>query len=182
MMHLEMLLKGFGVNILITAATVCLLLIPGILLTFLAKKFPVIGKIFGWLSIPWECICPVAMIVWLSFLDPTARIMLGEINIYRCLLVILSLILAYMGYMPARFVPEYSFLKNVLYNGFGMISAVFKWSFCAFIIGCPDLLHYARCVSITHYRYGIVLTALAASFVCLFVIELLRRIIKQFMK
>ena len=182
MTDLQMYIKGLNVNILITAATVCLLLIPGILLTFLAKKFPVIGKILGWLSIPFECICPIAMILCLYYVIPTSRLMLGGIEISVIFKAILALTVAYLGYMPARFVPEYSFLKNVFYNVLGLISAVFKWSFCVFVVGGQDLLFYARNIMLQTYKSGRLWTPLIISFVCLFGIEVLRRIIKQFMK
>ncbi len=182
MEYIGMLMKGFGGNLLITAVSVGLLLIPGFLLTVLAKKFPVMGKIFGWLSIPFECICPVAMILCLYYLMPGVRVMFGGINVYSFFVAILGLTVAYMGYMPARFVPEYSFLKNVLYNGLGMISAIFKWSFCVFVIGCPDILHYARNVMNRTFRTGVYWIPLVVSFACLLGIEIIRRIVKQFMK
>ena len=182
MKYVEMLLRGFGGNLLITAATVCLLLLPGILLTLLAKKVPIIGKIFGWLSIPFECICPIALILVLYYVVLTLGFHWGNIQVTGFIAMILGLTIAYMGYMPARFVPEYSFLKNVLYNGLGMISAVFKWSFCAFVIGGQDILFYARNVMNHTYRSGYYWIPFLAAFACLIIVEIARRVIKQFMK
>ena len=182
MEHIGLLLRGFGGNLLITAISVGLLVIPGFLLTLLAKKFPVVGKIFGWLSIPCECICPVVMILCLYYLMPGIRVMLGGVNVYNFFVSILGLTIAYMGYMPARFVPEYSLWKNVFYNGLGMIAAIFKWSFCVFIIGCPDLLFYAKNILNRTFRSGIYWVPLVVSFLSLLGIEILRRMIKQFMK
>ena len=179
---LEMLFKGFFVNLIITAVTVGILLIPGILLTLLAKKAPIIGKIFGWLSIPFECICPIAMILCLYYLFPGMRTLLGGTDVSAIFMAILALTVAYLGYMPARFVPEYSFLKNISYNSLGLISAIFKWSFCVFAIGGQDLLFYARNMMNRNYQTGILWVPLAVCFVCLLGIELLRRIVKQFMK
>lgn len=181
MKEFELLLRGFGGNLLITAATVCLLLLPGILLTLLAKKVPVIGKIFGWLSIPFECICPVALILAL-YLSVQSIFHLRNMQVSTNLAIILGLTIAYMGYMPARFVPEYSFLKNILYNGLGMISAVFKWSFCAFIIGGQDIIYYARNLMYRAYRGGYYWIPLVVAFACLLILEVARRVIKQFMK
>lgn len=61
---LSSIFAGFGTNLLITAVTFSVCIIVGILLSVLAKLNKTVGKIFEWLSLPFECISiPIALIL-----------------------------------------------------------------------------------------------------------------------
>ena len=118
------------------------------------------------------------MIIYWGFATLT-----GGKTLPMTLVTIFCLILSFAGYMPARYTPEYSILKNILYHGLGMLSDIFKWSFTAHVIGFTGLYYFANIIRRQTYRMmESFIIPLIISIVILLFIEIARRIIKQFMK
>ena len=177
------LLEGGFNTLLITALFSVGPLIVGILLSFLASKFPVVGKVFGWLSLPFECISVPALLL-VSFY--TLGRLFGDgyfgVKFVAWIAIAITFTLGFAGYMPARHVVEYTFFKNILYNGLGLIVAVFKWSFCVYLIGFTDLFQATRGIFSMTFKTDVFWIPLVVFFVVLFILEAGRRLVKQLMK
>lgn len=176
--------RALIVNILITIFSSIIPLFIGILLSLLAKKSSIASKIFGWLKIPFESICiPIFILVLFylpSFIFET-RIFSSN-NFSSSLIMTIALSTAYLLYIPARYNPNFSFLKNTLFNSLGLISALFKWSFVAGFIAINDMLFAARALMATKYNIWPLLITFLTISIILFIIELAKTLIKQFMK
>ncbi|MBQ8605402.1 MAG: hypothetical protein IJ408_01575 [Clostridia bacterium] len=181
MSEIVLLMEGFGNNIFITALSVIFPILIGILLTFIASKSKIAESVFSWLSMPFECICPALLLITVYYLIPYV-FDLGINEIIKYVVIIVSFTTCFLFYMPARFVKSDSFLKNTLVNGIGLISAVFKWSFCLSFIGFLDLTRASQNIMAKYYNPLILLIPFAVSVLTLFVLELIKRFIKQFMK
>ncbi len=177
------LLEGGFNTLLITALFSLGPLAVGILLSFLSSKFPAVGKVFGWLSLPFECISVPALLL-VSFY--TLGGLFGDwyigMKVVTWIAIAITFTLGFAGYMPARHVAEYTFLKNILYNGLGLIATVFKWSFCVYLIGFADLFNAARGIFGVTYKADVYWIPLVVFFVVLFILEAGRRLVKQLMK
>lgn len=184
------LLKGLLNNVLVTFLIVLLPLIIGSVLAIFQGKFKIIRAIFSWLSIFSECLCPVLVV--LTYVD----VFLYETGLYKVnvfafkmddiitpfWIMVLALSACFVGYMPARYVESYSIFKNIAYNGLGLISTAFKWSFLGSLIGFVDLAKAAINLRNRTYSGWYILIALIIAVSILFVIELGRRAVKQFLK
>ncbi|MBQ6946423.1 MAG: hypothetical protein IJN42_00095 [Clostridia bacterium] len=170
----KILLEGWGNNFLITFVSMIFPLLIGLAAYLLTKYFPILGKVFHWLSLPFECLCPVVLLLVYFF------VVFPEMN--ATILVIIVMSLCYLGYMPARFNSDFSFLKNFLYHGLGLFSSIYKWSFCVGYVGTMDLLRASNMLRNNSYEPGWVLIALFGSLAVLLVAELGKRLIHQFMK
>lgn len=165
-------LEGFGNNLLITLLSILFPLGLGILFTFLCAKNRTLEKVFHWISLPFECICPLVIIIALYFIAiPTTQTAL--------LPVVIGFSLSFLGYMPARFNRSMSAGRNIAYNGLGLVSAIFKWSFCAGYVGYVDLLKASEVARSRTYIPSYALIPVVASFIVIAVIEIVRRIIKN---
>ena len=172
MKYKDTILKGFGTNFLLTLLSIIFPLGLGILFTFLCSKNRTLAKVFHWVSLPFECICPVALMGAMYFFVFS--------NLDSGLFpIVLTFNLAFLGYMPARYDRSMSAGRNIAYNGLGLVSAVYKWSFCVCIIAYIDLFYAANIVRSRIYQGIVMLIPLAVSFVVIAVIEVLRRIIKN---
>lgn len=169
---LESFTTGMAVNI---DATIFSLIIPlglGVLFTFLCAKSRRLEKIFSWLSLPFECICPPVLMCVLYFIAfPRLE--------HTMLIVVMSFTLAFFGYMPARYNRSMSVGRNIAYNGLGLYSAIFKWSFCVGLIGEIDMLQKANMMRARTYTSAHFFAPLAFSVFVLLAIEIARRIIKN---
>ena len=178
---IKVLLEGFGNSLLITVLSVIFPLIIGTIIIIFSSKFKVVNSIFGWLSVPFECLCPIFLCTAIYFLIPMKII---PYDIWYLIITVFVLSLCFMGYMPARCVQSYSAIKNILYNGIGLVRNIFMWSL--FVSGCTmantDL--FKATSRIISYSYNTIywLIPLLVSIVILFIFELARRLIKQFMK
>ena len=177
------LLEGGFNTLLITVLFSIGPLAVGIVLSFLASKFPVVGKIFGWLSLPFECISVPALLL-VSFY--TLGQLFGNwhirMEIVTWIAIAITFTLGFAGYMPARHVAEYTFFKNILYNGLGLVAAVFKWSFCVYLIGFTDLFQATRGIFGMTFKTDVFWIPLVVFFEVLLVLETGRRLVKQLMK
>ncbi len=150
----------------------------GILFTVLSSKSKTAQKVFSWVSLPFECLCPITFLVVLYF--SVTR----YIHIYMTPLpaVVIALTFCFIGYIPSRYVDTYSLKKNIIYNMLGLYRNIFMWSFCASIIGCMDLLSASKQIMATTYYAEWYFVPFAFAFVVLLAIEIPRKIIKQKMK
>lgn len=176
MNNINLLLQGFANNIIITIISVIFPLCLGVLLTFLAGKSRIADRIFLWISLPFESICPVLLLVFIYYIS--GRL----INFNRYVITIFTFSICFMFYMSARFVKTDSFLKNTLVNGIGLISTVFKWSFCVSFIGVIDLLKAANLIMAKSYNPVSYILPFVISLIIIFVLELAKRLLKQFLK
>ena len=170
------IVKALSGNISITLLSCICPIVVGILLTLLCRTHRVVGMIVGWLSVPIECLCPIVLLYVIYFFAGSL------LPISPFILCVLTFSIAFIGYMPARYVREYSLLKNVLYNALGVIRTTFMWSFCVSVVGQSDLLGFSRQLFGRTYDSLYFIIPLIVSFLCLLCIEVMRVAIKQFLK
>ena len=171
----ETIIQGLINTILIVICSSVIPFITGLIFNLIASKSSVANNIFSWLSLPLEIICPVIFLIIIYYTIPS-----GDISTVFIASAVFSIIFA--GYMPARFSPSFSFGKNILYNGLGLVSSIFKWSFCVGYIGCMDLLKATQMIFARTYDYRYIWIPLVFVTGVLLVIEVGRRLVKQFMK
>ena len=187
-----MLLKGLLLNVVITAIAAVVPLVLGILLSLLAGKAKVFASICSWLNIGCEAIaiplliCVVYYLPGILFgfqsIDQFFYTRIAVEDMGRILSVVLVLGMAFFWYMPAKYNTAYSCVKNILYNGLGLISNLFKWSFVACVLSCTDLFRVALNFTVAKADIFPLLIALLITGIFLGVIALARAIIKQFVK
>ncbi len=171
------LLKGFAGNLLITVLSFIFPFIIGTVFNILANKFKLADTISNWISLPIEILCPVTLFPLCYFvLFPSGK------KIVSFLIIIIVMTITHLGYMPARHNKDKSILYNILYNGLGLISSLFKWSFCVGIINVMDILEVASVYLSRTYNSSYYWIPVIASTLTLFVIETARKLIKQFVK
>ena len=144
--ELYMILKGLSVNLLITFASCIFPLNFGILTSVFARLNSKVEKVFSWLSLPVESFCPLVFLAALFY-----GTNLFDISVYRNIIPIVAFSICFIGYMPARYNSGYSLIKNILYNGIGLISTVFKWTFCLGFIGVDELLRTAGVLNMRYF-------------------------------
>ena len=168
----ESFFRGMGVNI---DVTIFSLIIPfglGVLFTILCAKNRRTEKIFSWISLPFECVCPPVMLCVLYFL-------VFPRNKIATLITVMCFTLAFFGYMPARYNRSMSLWRNIVYNGLGLYGAIFKWSFCVGLIGQVDMLKTADVIRARTYTSDYLIVPLVFSVIVIAIIEVARRIIKN---
>ncbi len=162
--------EGFVNNLLVTLLSLILPLGIGVLFSFFSGLNKTVGKIFSWLSLIFEIFCPIVLMLCFYFFIPSLNPMLA---------VVFALSISFLGYMPARYIYEKSFLYNILYNGLGLISSIFKWSLCAGYVGYMDVLKAAELLRGRTFDSVYLIYPLVISVVFLLFIELLKRIVKN---
>ena len=174
-------LEGFGNSLLITLLSIIFPLAIGIIITIFSSKFKVVNSIFGWLSLPFECLCPMFLCVAIYFLIPMKII---PRDTWSIIIAVVVLTISFLGYMPARCVESYSAIKNIFYNGIGLVKNICIWSFfiTSSSIANTDLFRVTLTAISRTYNHVYWLIPLLISITILFVFELARRLIKQFMK
>lgn len=171
------ILEGLLTNLLIVAVTFVCVFPIGLLLSFFASKSKTAGKVFNWLSLPFECL---TIITALFFVYYSVNRLFGLSALITTLVVFT---ICFIGYMPARQDPNASFLKNILYNGLGLISTVFKWSLVSSIIGAPGIVRQAQNVAaITFNSFEVWTFVTICVFIVILPIEIGKRLIKNLMK
>ena len=182
MQYLELFLRGFGTNVLITILAAIVPITAGILLSLLARVNSKVSAVISAISIPFESILiPVAITICYYALIRIIHI--GNARVLRTFLVVFVLALTHWLYMPARYNEHFSFLKNILYNSLGLLSSLFKWSFVSFTIGVADAFSASRNVyAITFDGFWSFWVTLLGAFCILFFVEIARWLIKTFMK
>ena len=106
----------------------------------------------------------------------------GISDIGRIIPMFIVLSLAFLWYMPAKYNHEFSFIKNVLHNGLGLISNMFKWTFISSMLMIPDLLQNTReLVATKALVFPLIISFIIVS-VIIGILEIGRVAIKQFME
>ena len=153
----------------------------GILLAFFASKNKILCKIFSWASAPFESVCSLAAVYFFFWLY--ANLTQGKTIPANFYFVIFCAV-AFVGYMPARYVSEYSFAKNIIYYGLGLVKTIYIWR-CIVdsAIHCGGLMSVAG--QIKSHTYQVAETyfiTFISCFTAVLVIELGRRVVKNHMK
>ena len=178
MKYLGLLFDGLGRNFLITIASMMFPLGIGILLSIFVRKSETAAKVFNWVKIPFECISIPSLLLTVYYL--TAYYFYYLPNNILATIIVFSV--TFICYMPSRYDRSSSFGKNLLYNGLGLFSALFKWSFVTHLIGVADLFGAARSVfGVTYQGWPYAATFVIAAGV-LVVVEIGRALVKQLMK
>ena len=167
------LLEGFAGNCLIVMLSCILPLGLGVVFTLVASRSRTAAKVFRWVSLPFECLCPAALMTAMYFAVFAYYVDSGLVAI------VFAFALSFFGYMPARYHEADSFAKNLLVNGLGLISAMYRWSFCAGLIAYKDLLRGADIIRSRTFVGWVTLIPLFVSFFMLLVPEIVIRILKQ---
>ena len=177
-METNYLIEGFTGTFVLVISSLIIPLVIGIVLTICGTKNSTVEKVFSWISLPFECLCPLILFYIIYF---TVPIYLG-IYTTSFLCCISTLSVCFIGYMPSRINQNYSVLKNILYYGLGLLRNIFFWSFTSSVIGYLDLFKAAQMVTATTYKMEFCFIPFVFSFGFVMVIEVARRIVKQCMK
>ena len=71
------------------------------------------------------------------------------------------------------------FFKNVAVNGIGLVSSIFKWSFCASFIGAVEMLRVANIQMSRTYDSSVFWTVMIISFAVVIILELMKFVAKE---
>ena len=188
-------LEGLQKNFIITACAVLIPLISGILLSLWVKKVPVIGKIASWANIAFKAIS-IPLLIMLIYYVPGYLLdepIFAEIDRYyyieydindvgRFIPVVIALCITHLLYMPAKYNLSFSYSKNIIYNGLGLISNTFKWSLISSMILINDIVKMAKEMAAMKAMIGPMFLAFIVVGIILVILELSRALIKQLMK
>lgn len=92
---------------------------------------------------------------------------------------IIGFTISFLGYMPTRYNSDYSLIKNIAVNGIGLVSSIFKWSFCASFVGTVEMLRVANIHLSKTYEPSSFWTAMIISFAVIVVLELMKFVAKN---
>lgn len=166
------LFKGLLNNFLITGCSCILPLIIGLAMYYICMKSKNLCK-FTFLWNVFEGVCPLLTIMIMYFC------ILRKVQLNPLLVCIIGFTISFIGYMPTRFNNKDSLIKNLAVNGIGLISSIFKWSFCASFIGVKDMLGVARILYVRTFEVYYLLLPFAISIGIVFVLEIMKFVIKE---
>ena len=169
------LFSGLFMNVLFSVITCIFPLIIGIALTLICRKCRVLPKIVRIVGSLFEVLCPIVVIFMAFYL----------LNLPRQLATFIILIpfsFCFMGYMLIHYNEQYSAIKNIVVNGLGLFSTVFKWSFVLRCVGISEALTVAERFASGSYNLNCFWLLLFASAAILIVVEVGRAIAREFMK
>ncbi len=179
-----MLIKGLGTDLLITILAVIFPLIVGVGLTVLMHftRKSALPKIFRYISILTEGLCPVCILLMTYFTLP--QILQYSLAIKPAFASGVALSLCFMGYMAFRYDERDSLVKNIVVNGIGLVADMLKWCFgVAFLIGVSDLISAARNYAASTYLFFMpYFSVTVIIFLILAVLYIIRQICKDFIK
>lgn len=171
---IKLVFQGSMTNILITVFSCILPLIAGVAINYLcsqSKEMSTVSKLGG---ILFESICPPIMLIAIYF------IVFGRGNVNSTFACILGFNICFIGYIPAHYNENYSFKKNTIVNGIGLVSNIFKWSFISYIIGGRDILRNTMMFLQSFSKPFIpILLASIVSFSILFILKMAKFIAEQ---
>lgn len=167
------LFQGLLNNIFITVGSCLLPLAVGFAAYWLCNKNESLTKIARICGAFFESFCPIVTIVFLYYC------VFGQLNVNRILVCIAGFSISFIGYMPLRYEPKNSIIKNLVVNTLGLISTAFKWSFAAGMIAVADLLRYANMQMARTYDVASFVTVFFISFVLVFILETLKFIVNE---
>ncbi|MBO4897889.1 MAG: hypothetical protein J5590_06300 [Clostridia bacterium] len=164
MTNITTLSQGLVFNVFITLLSAILPFGLGVLFTFLCSKDRTSSRIFGALSVVFESLCPIVLLLIMFFcVFKNTRSVTPA--------VIIAMTLSFICYMPARYVSAWGVGKNIAVNSLGLISSLFKWSFCVSWVACKDMLGVANIIRNKTYDSSILWYVLIVSFVILLILE-----------
>ena len=173
---MEYLLEGIVNNFLITLLASLVPIGVGVLFSFLPNETA--RKIFSWITLPFEALCPVVCLVCTYYLSAV----MFSARLDAVLFTIITFSVCFLGYIPARYHASDSRLKNLLYHGLGLVSTVFCWSCCIGFIAGLDLLRAAQNMMSITYDPMVFILPLILSLVILGMLQVAKKLVKDLMK
>lgn len=175
-MELDGLLEGLTNNLLITVFSSILPFLVGLFFNFVCKQSSALTCFTHVFGMIFESICPVVIIslIWYSGLGFAVN--------DRLICCIIGFSISFSGYIPSRYRADYSFSKNTVVNLFGLLSTIFKWSFCVSAIGINDLLGRSDLIRGLTFDSGSLWLVLLISFFIILMLELAKFLAKKEMK
>lgn len=167
------MIQGLLNNVLITVGSCLLPTIVGIAAYFVCSKNESLTKLAHLCGVIFESFCPVITILLMYYC------VFAQTRLNGILVCIIGFTISFLGYMPTRYNSDYSFFKNIAVNGIGLVSSIFKWSFCASFIGAVEMLRVANIQMSRTYDPSSFWTAMIISFVVLLVLELMKYVAKE---
>jgi len=171
----ESFLKGLLNNFIITIGSSVVPMIVGVLSYLYCRKKASVPKYIRLLGIVFESFCPIIVIVFLIYKFFGSTILAS----FPIWIAITGFTISFLGYMLTRYNSDYSLAKNIVVNGIGLFSTVFKWSFLARSIGVVEMLGAFNMQVKTTYRTGSIWIVLIVSFIVIFILELMKYIAKE---
>lgn len=168
--------EGLLNNFLITGGSCILPLVIGVASYFLCDKNKQLSKLAHFCGAFFESICPLLTIVVLYYC------VFGNVRLNSLIVCIIGFSISFAGYMPARFSTDDSMLKNLAINGIGLFSTIFKWSFCVCFIGVRDMFNVANLQRARTYESNYLWIPFIISFGIIFILEIMRFVVKENMK
>jgi len=165
--------QGLINNALITVASCILPMVVGIASYFVCSKNESLSKLAHLCGVIFESFCPVITILLMYYC------IFSRTRLSAVLVCIIGFSISFLGYMPTRYNSDYSFFKNAAVNGIGLVSSIFKWSFCASFIGTVEMLRVANIQMSRTYDPSSFCTAMIISFAVLLVLELMKFVAKE---
>jgi ABC-type arginine/histidine transport system permease subunit len=167
------MMSGLLNNILITAGSCILPMVVGIAVCVVCNKNQSLSKIAHIFGAFFESFCPIVTIVFLFYC------VFGQLQLNRIVICIIGFSISFMGYMPLRYEPKNSMLKNLAVNGLGLVSTAFKWSFAAGWIAVADLLKFASMQMAKTYDVASFVIVFFISFVIVFALEMIKVFVNE---
>lgn len=167
------LFQGLLNNILITIGSCLLPMIVGIAAYFICSRNESLIKLAHLCGVFFESFCPVITILLMYYCIFAQTRLSG---IWVC---IIGFTISFLGYMPTRYNSDYSLIKNIAVNGIGLVSSIFKWSFCASFVGTVEMLRVANIHLSKTYEPSSFWTAMIISFAVIVVLELMKFVAKD---
>lgn len=167
------LFQGLLNNIFITVGSCILPISVGFAAYWLCNKNESLTKIARICGAFFESFCPIVTIVFLYYC------VFGQLHVNRILVCIIGFSISFIGYMPSRYDPENSMIKNLVVNTLGLISTAFKWSFAAGWIAVADLLKFASMQMAKTYDVASFSVVFFISFVIVFALEMIKFFVNE---
>lgn len=168
--------EGLLNNLLITGGSCILPLIVGVVSYFLCDKNKQLSKLAHFCGMFFESFCPLLTITVMYFC------VLSELYLNPMVICIVGFAISFIGYMPTKYNCEYSLYKNIAVHGLGLVSVVFKWSFVARFVGFNEMLGYAYMQRARTYESYYLWIPFVISFGIIFILEIMRFLVKENMK
>ena len=130
--------QGLLNNVLIAVGSCLLPMMVGMAAYFVCSKNELLTKLAHLWGVIFESFCPAITILLMYYC------IFAQTRLNGILVCIIGFSISFLGYMPMRYTSDDSFFKSVAVNGIGLVSSIFKWSFCASFIGAVEMLRVAN--------------------------------------
>lgn len=167
--------KGLLNNFIITIGSCVVPMIVGVLSYLYCRKKATVPKYIRFLGIVFESFSPILTIMMLGyFIFGRAIPSVGPMAI-----AIIGFSISFLGYMLTRYNSDYSLTKNIVVNGIGLFSTVFKWSFLASSLGVVEMLGAFKQYESMRYTLEPFWIVFIVSFIVIFILEFMKYIAKE---